>query len=295
MRNIAPGDRPLRFVVFGESIVSDVGNPVATSARAVLAALAEEGHEVTFQEERGNAAYLRLLKLHGSRGARGFAARYPRVQCRTYDLPRGWERTVWVGREAGTADAVIALPGTPPSLLLELTALPSRHIVRFIDESLDIEHDGFRLVRAQNPASDLETPFGPAVQYTSRDLHRHTRPVVVAYDDMTSALRVVSQLSAGNPLLITSGLVVQPGWDYVPEIELPDIYSQHETAIVVADDDSRWALARHLLPIASGCATPDLSNEMQFSTPQIPFSAEFDAMTQASGIIKNTRRALLRT
>ena len=111
-REIDPGDRPLRFIVFGESLVSDIGNPIATSARSILDALAGAGHEVTFLEERGNDACIRLLKLRGSRALRGFGARFPGIQHRTYDLPRGWERTVWVGREAGTADAVIALPGT---------------------------------------------------------------------------------------------------------------------------------------------------------------------------------------
>ena len=297
-REIDPGDRPLRFIVFGESLVSDIGNPIATSARSILDALAGAGHEVTFLEERGNDACIRLLKLRGSRALRGFGARFPGIQHRTYDLPRGWERTVWVGREAGTADAVIALPGTPASLLLEIASLPSRHIVRFIDESFDIEHDGLRLVRAKNEGLESDIPFGPAASRLNADHVRSPRLLVVAYDDPGLATRIAERFAALDPLLVTTGLVDLPGWEYVPETELPDLYSRHERAIVATDDGTGWAAVRQLLPLASGCipipVQPEQVTQVETSQLRTPLPDDYAAETQANGIIFATRRSLLR-
>src|SRR5215213_9009206 len=153
----------LRFIALGASIASDWNNPVATSARAVLSAIAAAGHDVTFLEQRGNTTLAGLLAMRGSRPFKTFTNRYPEIQYRTYDLPRGWERTVWFGRQIGTADVVIALPGTPDPFLPEIAALPSPHLLRFVDEALAIERTDFTLARAGADASGARLPFGPAV------------------------------------------------------------------------------------------------------------------------------------
>ena len=56
----------LRFVLAGPSIVSDWGNPAATTNRAVMTALIELGHEATYLEPRHDPALVALLKARGS-------------------------------------------------------------------------------------------------------------------------------------------------------------------------------------------------------------------------------------
>lgn len=246
----------IRFVALGGSIVSDWDNPVATSVRAVLNAIAAAGHEVTFLEQRGNPSLSALLANRGSRAYKGFTERYPRIQLRTYDLPRGWQRTVWFGSEIGTADAVIALPGTPAELLPEIAASPLRHIVQLIDESFSIEHPGLRLVRAGTATDKNDLAFGPAVEHGQVDYpDRSERPLLVAYDDTDEANHLAAELAEYDPVQIVTGTADLPAWSYIPEIELPDWYARHRFAIVSGAGDSAWADARRLLPRGYGCAT----------------------------------------
>jgi DNA-binding IclR family transcriptional regulator len=58
--------RALRFAIFGTSLVSDYGNPLATTVRAIMRALMARGHEVTFLEERRNQPTLALLRDRGA-------------------------------------------------------------------------------------------------------------------------------------------------------------------------------------------------------------------------------------
>lgn len=285
--------------MLGESIISDLGNPAATSVRAILTALAEAGHQVTFLEQRNNASYLSMLKRRGSRALRGFSERYPSIQFRTYDLPRGWERTVWFGREIGTADAILALPGTPAELLPEIAAMPSMHVVRFIDESLAIAHDGFQLSRAGATSADSGVPFGPAVLARSSAGQRSPILLIVAYDNFDAAHAVAETLSRLEPVLISSGTADLSDWQYLPEIELPGLYATHREAIVVGAGESPWARAREFLPLAYGCASiqsrgvsQSFNSGSAIERGLLP--ASFDATMQATRIIGITRAALLR-
>src|SRR5262245_55221408 len=118
--SMAP-QRPLRFVFFGRSIVSDWENPAAEISRALLRALNELGHETRFLEERGNQPTVALLRARGSAPLREFSEEFPDIVYRTYELPTGTERTIWIARELADVDAAVALSDAPPELLDELS------------------------------------------------------------------------------------------------------------------------------------------------------------------------------
>jgi hypothetical protein len=289
--------RPLRFVVFGESIVSDWNNPVATSARAILSAIAHNGHEVTFLEQRGNPALAGMLAHRGSCGYRAFTDRYPEIQFRTYDLARGWERTVWFGREIATADAIVALPGIPRVLLPEIAALDSQRIIRLVDESLGIEQTDLTLVRAGNDVSDSAVVFGPAVRQTTTELTpRSNRPLVVAYGDFDDAESARERLNPFDPVLIQTGEAELPGWQYVPEVELPDWYGHSLVAVITGEGSSPWGTARHALALASGCHTcaadSALVKTIQSNLERATIPPAMDAGVQAAGLIESVANQL---
>jgi hypothetical protein len=124
--------RPLRFVFFGRSIVSDWKNPTANASRALLRALNELGHETRFLEQRGNRPTIELLRARGAGPLRDFNEQFPDIVYRTYELPNGLERTVWLAREVGDVDAVVALDDAPPELFAELARVPLPRLVRVI-------------------------------------------------------------------------------------------------------------------------------------------------------------------
>lgn len=274
---------------------------MATSARAVLSELARAGHDVTFLEQRGNPALTELLRARGSGALRSFATRFSGIRARTYELPKGWSRTVWVGQEVGTADAVIALPGTPESLLPEISEIASSRLVRFFDESLAVDHpNAVRLVRAGKETNASNVPFGPAVTpQTTSQAQRSSRPLVVAYDNANEPARIAESLAKIDPVLIVTGSADFPDWIYLPEVELPDLYATHRIAIVtgsgsaVAND---WATARNLLPLASGCASLSTVSDLAaaFENADFPadFPDEFNATTQANTLIAAVRSRL---
>jgi hypothetical protein len=121
----------LRLVVFSPSIISDIGNPQATTVRAICQAFVEAGHDVTHLEERGNPHLREMLQLRGYAPLRAFNDRYPLIRYRQYDLTGGWERVVWFGREIGTADSVVAYPGIADAIIQEIAAIESPRIVTF--------------------------------------------------------------------------------------------------------------------------------------------------------------------
>jgi hypothetical protein len=281
----------LRFLVLGESIVSDRENPVATSARAILSALAKLGHEVTFLERRGNAAWTGLLRQRGAEPLRAFDRRYPAIRHRTYDLPRGWERTVWFGREAGTCDAIIALPGAPPELIPEIAAMPERKIARFIDHSFAIEHTGFRLVRSTVSDDPTAIDFGPAVEPGVAGKGRCPEPLIVAYDNHEAAEALAVRMQTSSPRLVVTGSAHLPNWRFLPEVELPDLYRQYKLVLVVGVGSSEWSPARALLARAQGCILLDAEGSDLFPEHQ-PVPVQSLASTQAHALVAATRSVL---
>ena len=223
--------RQLRLVVFSQSIISDIGNPQATTVRAMCQAFADAGHDITHLEKRGNPALMRMLKTRGYAPMRAFNERYPRIRYRQYDLLTGTERAVWFGRETAVADAVVAYPGTPDEVISELATRDVAGILRFWSgasgqsiELLSLWTDPAVLIRETNELRE--------------------DGCVVAYDDEAVANR------PGWPR-ISAGSLAGPDWLYVPEVLLEDLY--HRSSTVALDDSVD--LARALLPVANGAAT----------------------------------------
>jgi hypothetical protein len=223
--------RQLRLVVFSQSIISDIGNPQATTVRAMCQAFADAGHDVTHLELRGNPAMMRMLKSRGYAPMRAFNERYPRIRYRQYDLLAGTEWAVWFGRETAIADAVVAYPGTPDEVISELESRDTASILRFWSVACD-------------QLSEL-LPLWTDPAVLTRDLSSsRDENCVVAYDDPPSVDRL-------GWLRISAGSEAGSDWSYVPEVLIEDRY-QHSLTVAL---DNSVELARALLPVANGAAT----------------------------------------
>lgn len=262
-------ERPLRFVLFGGSVVSDWHNPAATTTRAVLRALVAAGHEALFLEERGNRPTVELLRARGAAGVRAFAARYPTLAYRTYEIPHGAERAVWPGREIATADAVIVQDTAPVAVIEAVAALATPRLVRFLQVTQGtpppVAERFDRLLVPRNGPVGSEggaTPFGPAVDETIplREVGAGG-VVVVAYDDTPTAARIADALVDERPVLVAPGDVADQRFRYVPEVGLGAVLRAAPAAVVAAGDNAPLAAARYLLPPSYGCAALAVATE----------------------------------
>lgn len=248
--------RPLRFVWFGESIVSDLGNPAATTSRALLRALGRLGHHAVFLEERGNRPTTELLRTHGAAPLRAFNREFPDIAYRTYDLPAGRERFVWLGRELSVADVVIVQDTTPASVIDVIRQGTAPHVVRVVQLTTErvppVDAD---LVVAPI-GSDAGQPLGPAI-WTGNPTHPPPKNgvIVVAYGDLPLATALAERLAPLAPALVSAGPPVTPGIRYVPEADLRARYADYAVAIVVGAGGQPLAAARALLPVSAGCVT----------------------------------------
>jgi hypothetical protein len=223
--------RQLRLVVFSQSIISDIGNPQATTVRAMCQAFAETNHDVTHLEQRGNPALLRMLKTRGYAPMRAFNERYPQIRYRQYDLPAGAERAVWFGREIATADAVVAYPGAAVEVVSQLEARDSASVVRFWPGADDRSRE--LLANWTDPA------VLPRIAPGLRD-----ELLVVAYDD-------IIELDRPDWPRVSVGAANPSGGLFVPEVLVEDRYQRAQTVAMDAEED----LARILLPVANGATT----------------------------------------
>jgi hypothetical protein len=166
-------------VFFGHSIVSDWQNPAAQTSRAILRALNQLRHETRFLEERGNRATVELLQARGSSPLREFAREYPDIVYRTYELPKGLERTVWLARELGDVDVAVALDDAPRELLDELARVPLPRLVRVIfltgDNPPPFTPD-ILLSFPESPSFDAASFVAPLVEMVSSELARRRLP-----------------------------------------------------------------------------------------------------------------------
>src|SRR6478752_7199461 len=190
---------PMRIVWFGESIVSDWRNPVATTTRAVLRALGKAGHEVTFHEQRHNRPMVEAMRSRGSASYRAFQLAYPDIRYRTYDLPaRRSERTVWLARETAIAEAVVVQDCAPPEIHEWLDRFDTPAIVtiyqRTLGERLEAEPN-VDLILSPAPDDDA-LPFGPAVlMHPGADDQSRSGELTVVYGD---SLAAGADISAGS-------------------------------------------------------------------------------------------------
>lgn len=210
--------RPLRLVFFGESIVSDWGNPAATTMRAILRSLTRLGHHAVYLEERGNRATVELLRARGAGPLLTFSERCPDVQYRTYVLPDGVERAVWLGRELSVADAVVVLDDAPLGVVEAISQAAATHLVKVAAAT----HAGFGDHPHLGPAVELSAPD---------DTTDRSELLVVAYDNTSLAHAVAAALTPLSPLLLAPGPVEDANWQAVPEVELPTWYARARVAV----------------------------------------------------------------
>lgn len=236
-------DEGLRFIVAGPSIVSDWGNPAATTTRAVMTALIDLGHEATYLEPRRDPALVELLRARGSEPMRAFLAAYPRLQYRTVDLPETFQASSWAGQFLSTASAAIALAGCPTVIEDGFRQFESPAMRCFVER---MDGAASQLVEASNDRS--VTSYQPAVLPQSWGGPR-AGTLLVAYDDAEFASRVADL--AQPEARVVSGSAALPDWEWVAEADLPARYGRFERVLVV---DRRESLApvRVWLPRANG-------------------------------------------
>ena len=242
----------MRVVVFGESIVSDWGNPAATSWRALLRALLATGHDAVYLERRKNDAVVGLLRARGAEAMKAFGRHYPDILNRTYNLPRGAERSVWFGREVSTADAAIVLDDAPDGIFEEIAAYDTPRLVKVLartglhpDRALPMPLERFDLALEADSTRAVEIlPRVPAAERSG--------VLVVAYEDRAAGDRVFEALGEFGPERVTPGRLAAP-WQYVPEVEMPDLYGRAGAVVAVGGSDERGFGERVLLAAASGC------------------------------------------
>jgi hypothetical protein len=299
--------RPLRVVFFGESIVSDWGNPAATTVRAVMRALVKAGHEALFLEERQNRATVELLRARGASAVRAFAERYADLRYRTYDLPRGLERTVWFVRQVATADAVVILDDAPAGVREEAGRLDTPHLTRVSWSAIEAASDppwaDLRLRPEGAGAPPGTISCGPAVEHARPDTDEpRSGLLLVAYDDDAAAVAARAKLAGFALECLSAGSVTGDGWTFVPEVALPDRYRQALVAVVAGAGDEPFAAARLLLPLASGChaiGALDAARRPESiaarlttgSTSPAVLPARFDATTVARRLVEAVRQA----
>jgi len=237
--------QPIRIVWFGESVVSDWQNPVATTTRAVMRALGRSGHDVIFHEQRNNASMLGAMKKRGSAMYRAFQSVYPDIRYRTYDLPRtSPERTVWLARETAIAEALIVQDSAPAEVIDWLNRFAAPSIVTIYQRTMTERRD-------HEPRADLVLSpvrgddalyFGPAV----------LPDLVPDADERSGELTVVySGVSETDAPAVAAG----PGNDelaFIPEVRLIERYRQIKRVTVIDEDPSPFTLARAFLAAAGG-------------------------------------------
>ena len=274
--------QPIRIVWFGESIVSDWNNPVATTTRAVMRALGQAGHDVIFHERRNNAPVLEAMKARGSAMYRAFQSVYPDIRYRTYDLPRtSPERTVWLARETAIAEALIVQDSAPDEVIDWLNRFAAPSIVTIYQRTMSTRRDN-------EPKADLVLSpihgddalyFGPAVLPETVPNER----------ERSDALTVVySGTSERNSQAVSAG-PGNAGLEFVPEVRLVEQYERLQRVTIVDDDDSPFATARAFLAVAGGVEDVRRISAQGSGEPVAGFD---DAGSQALNLVKDIIDAL---
>lgn len=249
-------DLPLRLVVFGQSIVSEVGNPRATTSRAICRALLAQGHDVTFLEDRRNEALVRQMREHGAGPLLAASAPGTALPYRTYDTPAERERNVWLGREATTADAFLVLHDTPPEIREAATALAAPHLIRLCEVPSEAGS-----ITLQQPDGDGEMiPYGPAVLagLTGGDPAGIT---LLTYASADETRPVAAGLDVTGVRVIASGEGEAPDGDYVPEERLAPLLATANLVVVLPGTTGPGWQGRALLPIATGARSLVVTDE----------------------------------
>ena len=270
-----PTGQPIRIVWFGESVVSDWSNPVATTTRAVMRALGQAGHDVIFHEQRNNAAMLGAMKERGSAMYRAFQSVYPDLRYRTYDLPRtSPERTVWLARETAIAEALIVQDSAPAEVIEWLNRFSAPSIVTIYQRTRTTRRDvepQADLVLSPVPSDDALF-FGPAVL---------PAPGMTANEREGEFTVVYSGMKEANGRTVAAG-PSNPGLAFIPEVRLIEEYARLKRVTIVDAEPSQFAIARAFLAVASGVDEVVWSSSLEHGKTVTGFD---DASTQALDLV----------
>ena len=241
----------MRLVFFGLSIVSDWDNPAATNHRAMLRALAMRGHQVAFLEERRNAPTVGLLKQRGAAPLKAFDRSFPDIPYRTYEISSRRELDVWLGIEAATASAIVALDGTPKICLDGLERLDPSLTLRLVERASSDPTTGHVTALHSMTTQALSMPYAPAVHLEElRSTDRNIEILLVAYDDRELAHAAAAALP--DATMLSAGTAMFDHVAYVPEVELPAWYRRAGIVVIVDRIGPMIDPARALLPVAHG-------------------------------------------
>lgn len=276
-----------RLLVFGESIRSDFGNPLASSWRALLVALTRAGHDITFVEPRRSDSLASLLRHRGARPLRQFSERYPEIQYRTLELPRGRELDLWLARELALVDAVIVLDNALPQVLDLVGRYDEPRLVRI--EQLGggtAASSPPRLPIAAWPVStDLPSAsghlhLGPAVDTSlavpPAGISGDRRIAVLAWDaeeqELASRVREQARRSSQDVRSFSLGTIGGEGWRPITELDLASALDGIDLAIVVSDTARHGPESgvRSLLPWSLGVPGVTVSRSESVPEPGFP-------------------------
>jgi hypothetical protein len=288
-----PADTPaaLRLVWFGQSVISDWNNPIATTVRATMRALHQTGHTVTFLEPRNNQPLVSALAARGSSMYRDFQRLFPDLHYRTYDMPRRAERDVWLSREAALVDAVIIQSDAPVEVFEWLERLPEAPMTRVLialDEAAQ-PLDLFDLVLS--PATvGIGERFEPAVlpeaQHTAEP---RDGIVVTVYSDVEPAF--LESLVAGERAeVFATGAGAPHDLPFVSEVAIAERYATAEKVLVVDVDTAPFAAARTMLPVAAGAETVRVNGPGLLE----PVNTFVDAREQSANLVHLIRDVRMR-
>jgi spore maturation protein CgeB len=112
----------MRVVVFSHSLVSDWNHGNAHFLRGVVAELQARGHEVDVREPAAGWSRENLVREHGRRPLREFAAAFPRLSSQVYD-----PATLDLGGALDGADLVLVHEWNEPSLVRRVGEHRARH------------------------------------------------------------------------------------------------------------------------------------------------------------------------
>lgn len=230
----------LRIVVAGPSIMSDWRNPAATANRAMAEGLIELGHEVTYLEARRSEAMVELLRTRGAGPLRDFAEAYSGLAVRTVDLPQPFQSASWAGQFLSTASGAIVLDGCPPVVADGFAQFAEADLPVFAERVLD----GQSWLKLESGSVE-PIPYRPAVLERSWSARR-AGLLLVVYDDADLGAAVAERVRADD--IVVSGSAELPGWEFVPEVRLPERYGRADRVLVVDGasviDPARVWLAR---------------------------------------------------
>lgn len=244
----------LRLTIIAPSIVSDIGNPLATTLRAVTRALIRLGHEVTVWEERRNQPLRQAMALHGAAPMRAFYECYPDIPYRTYELPSQREMALWLSFQVAISDAVLALRGVPEPLWRVLGDFDASPAVKLMEAAPTRDGQSIDLVTDLSRHDSERVSFGPAVLPEPSTGESRSGELVVIYDENDIDDQEQEALLAQGCRFVRSGAWQSSSIEYVPEVDLKILYQITAAVRVTGAGDAPAAIARQLLPVAAGCA-----------------------------------------